>query len=93
MKTLREYTMNNLRQEKYLRDHGIYRRLILLVYPLMGGITAQACGRLLARFEPDIPESRPGFAYVSLYYNARNCNQMIAPKRGTGHFRHCLPVR
>ena len=64
--------MNNLRQEKCIRDHGTYRRLILLVYPLTGGIAARVRSRPLARLEPDVPESRPSFAYASRCSSSRD---------------------
>jgi hypothetical protein len=36
--------MNYLHQEKSLHDHEAYRRLVLLVNPLMSDIAAQAAG-------------------------------------------------
>jgi hypothetical protein len=45
--------MNYLRQEKYLRDHGVYRELILPVNPILGDIAARAAAvRPPARLEP-----------------------------------------
>jgi hypothetical protein len=44
--------MNYLHQEKFLRDHGIYRRLILPVNPILGDIAAKAAAVRVPRSNP-----------------------------------------